>query len=81
MDVNGRICLPFSLAWGILSALAVRCVQPALAALAARISASVSMLVLFLFGLDALWSTGILLRWGDVELLTPRALRRKGRTA
>lgn len=81
MDVNGRICLPFSLAWGILSALAVRCVQPTLAALAARIPVSVSMLVLFLFGLDTLWSAGILLRWGDVELLTPCALRRKGRTA
>ena len=81
IQLNGRICLPLSLAWGILSALAVRCVQPALAALAARIPASVSMLVLFLFGLDTLWSAGILLRWGDVELLTPRALRRKGRTA
>ncbi len=81
MDVNGRICLPFSLAWGLLSALAVRCVQPAMAMLAARIPETISMLVLFLFGLDALWSTGILLRWGDVELLTPRALRRKGRTA
>ena len=31
-DVNGRICLPFSLAWGVLGALAVRLVQPALAA-------------------------------------------------
>lgn len=36
-DVNGRICLPFSLAWGVLGALAVRFVQPALAALAAGI--------------------------------------------
>lgn len=27
-DVNGRICLPFSLAWGVLGALAVRLVQP-----------------------------------------------------
>ena len=35
-DVNGRICLPFSLAWGVLGALAVRLVQPALAALIAR---------------------------------------------
>ena len=35
-DVNGRICLPFSLCWGALTLLAVRYVQPVLANFAAR---------------------------------------------
>ena len=81
MDVNGRICLPFSLAWGLLGALAVRYVQPLMAALAARVPLGVTNLTLFAFALDALWSAGILLRWGDVELLSPRALRRMRRAA
>ena len=80
-DVNGRICLPFSLAWGVLGALAVRLVQPALAALAAGIPSAVTNTVLLCLGIDALWSTGVLLRWGDIDLLAPSRLRRKYRTA
>ena len=38
MDVNGRICIPFSVALGLLSAAAVRLVQPELTALAANLS-------------------------------------------
>ena len=79
-DVNGRICLPFSLAWGVLGALAVRLVQPALAALAAGIPSAVTNTVLLCLGIDALWSTGVLLRWGDIDLLAPSRLRRKYRT-
>lgn len=79
-DVNGRICLPFSLAWGVLGALAVRLVQPALAALAAGIPSTVTNTVLLCLGIDALWSTGVLLRWGDIDLLAPSRLRRKYRT-
>ena len=79
-DVNGRICLPFSLAWGVLGALAVRLVQPALAALAAGIPSAVTNTVLLCLGIDALWSTGVLLRWGDIDLLAPSRLRRKSRT-
>ena len=78
---NGRICLPFSLAWGVLGALAVRLVQPALAALAAGIPSAVTNTVLLCLGIDALWSTGVLLRWGDIDLLAPSRLRRKYRTA
>lgn len=79
MDVNGRICLPFSLAWGGLGALAVRCLQPPAQALAAGIPTAVTDLALLCFGMDALWSTGVLLRWGDVELLAPSALRKRMR--
>lgn len=76
-DVNGRICLPFSLAWGLLGALAVRRVQPMMAALAARVPLEVTNTLLLALALDALWSAGVLLRWGDIELLAPAALRRK----
>ena len=65
-DVNGRICLPFSLAWGVL---------------AAGIPSAVTNTVLLCLGIDALWSTGVLLRWGDIDLLAPSRLRRKYRTA
>ena len=77
MDVNGRICLPFSIAWGLLSAAAVRFLQPAAAALAARVPPAVTDAVLFCLGIDALWSVGVLLRWGDIELLAPCRLRRR----
>ena len=81
LDVNGRICLPFSIAWGVLGALAVRLVQPVMAALAALIPSAVTNAVLLCFGIDALWSTAVLLRWGDVDLLAPSRLRRKRRGA
>ena len=61
--------------------LAVRLVQPALAALAAGIPSAVTNTVLLCLGIDALWSTGVLLRWGDIDLLAPSCLRRKYRTA
>lgn len=77
LDLNARICLPFSLAWGLLGALAVRFVQPVMAALAARIPSAVTNTVLLCFAIDALWSAGVLLRWGDIELLAPCALRAK----
>lgn len=75
MDLNGRICLPFSLAWGLLGAAAVRFIQPLMAALAAQIPSAVTNTVLFCLALDALWSAGVLLRTGDIELLAPCALR------
>lgn len=81
MDVNGRICLPFSLAWGLLGALAVRLVQPVMASFAAAIPLAVTNTVLLALGVDALWSVGVLLRWGDVELLAPSRLRRRLRSA
>ena len=65
----------------VLGALAVRLVQPALAALAAGIPSTVTNTVLLCLGIDALWSTGVLLRWGDIDLLAPSRLRRKYRTA
>ena len=42
---------------------------------------AVTNTVLLCLGIDALWSTGVLLRWGDIDLLAPSRLRRKYRTA
>lgn len=77
MDVNGRICLPFSVAWGLLSAAAVRFLHPIVAALAARVPPAVTNTVLLCLGIDALWSISVLLRWGDIDLLAPARLRRR----
>ena len=77
LDVNGRICLPFSIAWGVLGALAVRFVQPTFVFLAARIPAAVTDTALLCFAVDALWSAGVLLRWGDIALLAPSKLRQR----
>ena len=50
------------------------------ARLAAGIPSAVTNTVLLCLGIDALWSTGVLLRWGDIDLLAPSRLRRKHRT-
>lgn len=80
LDLNARICLPFSLAWGLLGALAVRFVQPVMAALAVQIPLAVTNTVLLCFAVDALWSAGVLLRLRDIELLAPCALRARRRS-
>lgn len=75
-NVNGRVCLPFSAAWGVLSALAVRFVQPELHILAAQLSDAWAgtMLVLLLF--DAALTARVLQTYRDTELLELSALLR-----
>ena len=73
-DVNGRICLPFSLCWGVLSALALRYVQPLLAALAAHLPSGAAALALFLLTLDGIFTCRVLLLTHDIDALTPRTL-------
>ena len=77
MDIGGRICLPFSLVWGLLSATAVRFIQPVMQALAVRIPTAVTDLVLVCFAIDLMYSARVLLLYGDIELLAPSALRRR----
>ena len=81
-DVNGRICLPFSLCWGVLSALAVRYVQPVLKDYAARLPAGAAALAMFLVVLDGILTARVLLVTRDIDALTPRTLiRLRRRTA
>lgn len=82
-DVNGRICLPFSLCWGLLAMLAVRYVQPLLARLAAALPEAILPPVLFFIALDGIFTARVLLLTHDIDALTPRALLQtlKRRTA
>lgn len=77
MDFNGRVCLPFSAAWGVLSAVAVRLVQPELHALASNLSDEWAGAAMFLLTFDAIITARVLLVYHDTELLSLRALRRR----
>ena len=78
-DVNGRICLPFSICWGILSMLAVRYVQPVLEGNAALLPEWAAALAVFLVTLDGILTARVLLTTHDIDALTPRTLLRSKR--
>jgi len=73
-NLHGRVCLPFSLIWGILTAATVRWVHPGVNAAALRTIPAVTWLCLMVFTVDALLSARVLHRTGDGEAL--RADRR-----
>ena len=81
MNVNGRICLPFSLAWGVLSAAAVRFVQPTLRTFASALPDAWALAALLLLAFDAMATARVLRTYHDTELLSLRALRRRSRAA
>ncbi len=66
---GGRICLPFSLCWGLLAAVLVRTVQPAVLALSARIPAGWFFPALLLFSADFALTLRILRRTHDTNSL------------
>ena len=72
--IHGRICPQFSLAWGLLSAIAVRWIQPAAAAIAAAIPPWAVFLLWMLLAADCVCSAALLLRRHDTELLTVPAV-------
>ena len=72
-SVRGRVCLPFSLAWAPLAALAARRVQPLVQPLAASVPPLLTWVCLLLFTADACLSARYLWVTGDVAGL--RALR------
>lgn len=74
-NLNGRVCLPFTLAWGVLTAVAIWFVQPVLAALTALIPAAMTYAALLIFTVDAVCSAQFLRVTHDVE-----ALRLAGRS-
>ena len=76
-NMNGRVCLPFFLAWGVLSALAVRFVQPTLHAVAATLPDAWALAALLLLTFDAILTARVLRTYHDTELLSLRALRRR----
>lgn len=68
-NLQGRVCLPFSLAWGVLSLGLVYWLQPVLAPLLARIPAPVSWMALVTLLTDGLLTAALLRRYGDTRCL------------
>ena len=76
-NLNGRVCLPFTLAWGLLLLPMVYWVHPAAARLFAMIPPPVSWAALAAFTADWIVSSVILRRTGDrTRLRWRRAVRR-----
>lgn len=66
-NLRGRVCLPFTLAWGLLVWAAVRFVQPGAAALTANIPPAATYAALLLFTADAVCSLYFLRVTGDLK--------------
>ncbi|MGM9662410.1 MAG: putative ABC transporter permease [Oscillospiraceae bacterium] len=76
LNLRGRICLPFALAWTALMPLAVRWIAPALEPFLAAIPPWAGFAAWMLLAADWLVSRRLLLRFRDTELLSLRRLRR-----
>ena len=68
-NLRGRVCLPFTLLWGVLTAAAVWWIQPTVERLAERTVPEVTYLCLLVFAADALCSARILYARKDPEAL------------
>jgi len=68
-NLRGRVCLPFSLAWGLLVWAAVRFVQPTVELLAANIPPAATYACLLAFTADAVCSLYFLRATGDLRAL------------
>lgn len=68
-NLGGRVCLPFTLAWGVLAALTVWYVHPLVSALAAAVPAWGTFVFLLLFSADAVCSARFLQVTHNVEEL------------
>lgn len=66
-NLRGRVCLPFSLAWGVLVWAAVRFIQPGVAALAAAVPDWLTFGFLLVFTADAVCSLRFLRETGDLQ--------------
>ena len=66
-NLHGRVCLPFTLAWGVLSAAAVWWVQPWVEALVREIPPAVTYGFLMIFAADALLTARFLWVTHDIE--------------
>ena len=75
LSLGGRVSLPFSLLWGMLSFLALRFVQPGIEVLAAAVPLAAANALLLVLAVDAMYSARILMLSHDTEQLTLWALR------
>lgn len=72
-NLRGRVCLTFTLAWGVLTAVSVWWIQPWVEALARRIPPEATYLFLLVFTADALLSARFLWVTKDIEGLRANA--------
>ena len=75
-NFQGRVCLPFSLAWGLLAAAVLPAAQAALEPALASIPPAVTYAMLLMFTADSVVSLRLLRRAGDPGILSLRALGR-----
>ena len=68
--INGRVCPQFSLAWGLLSAGAVRFIHPVIAASAAAIPPEITLGVWVFLAADCVFTASLLRRYHNTELLS-----------
>ena len=66
-NLQGRVCLPFTLAWGVLVWAAIAFVQPVVAALAASIPEAATYIFLLVFTGDLVCSLRFLRVTGDLK--------------
>ena len=69
-NLRGRVCLPFFLIWGVLTAAAVWWVHPFVSRMAAVVPPAVTYACLLLFTLDAVCSARFLKVTGDIDALS-----------
>ncbi|MEG0780122.1 MAG: putative ABC transporter permease [Oscillospiraceae bacterium] len=72
-NLRGRVCLPFSLAWGLLIGVALAAVQPLLVQGLPHIPEAVTLALLLVFTGDAICSMQLLRRHHDIALLRWRS--------
>lgn len=71
-NLYGRVCLPFSVIWGGLTAFSVWLLQPGVELAAARVPPEITWIVLQIFTVDALLSAKCLWKTGDPESLSAK---------
>jgi len=69
LNIQGRVCLPFSIAWGLLSVPLVRWVHPWVLSLGFAPPGFVTALMMLAFGFDALISCALVMRSGTRKSL------------
>lgn len=69
MDLNRRVCVPFSIVWGVLVWVALRYVQPWIDAMIAQTSPLATLMAVLLLITDSFYSVRLLYLRRDIDLL------------
>lgn len=80
MDLNRRVCVPFSIVWGLLVWIALRYVQPWISAMIRRTPPAATLIAALLLVADSFYSVRLLYQRKDIDLLGVRNLWRDLRT-